>query len=413
VADPKPKKNRFHIALTLESRSEFNKKIPVFEITAKESAEAKALLKDICAGNVSQLLKINIKPKPPPKGVKPVGPTANTKVLAKMFAEANEKDRALSGLVEIAKQELVRSKLISKKLADEGNIKLGNETISIRHFLYLVRDALGNRTTSGEAASVGRAINQRGGVFFEFFIPLFSEVQQAEKNTAIENLKYYLASAGREKELDIALKNLEAHYSGAKSFTPPANINPKELSLEQNLDIVNQAFNLFGRITPDIYIFRDTELRASSKEVSDYFSGLMIKTGKKSVTIIPNAIGESKFESVTPDLIPQMIESVARISKLPIGSEFLTGVSEVKVSWGKTVLTILQSEVDPPAAKFKQYEEKIRKASGSKQLKNLTTLKLTKTEEATTARKIIKLFVELAKEFKTQEEQIEKLKTKK
>jgi len=295
-------------------------------------------------------------------------------------------------------------------LANEGNIKLGNEIISIRQFLYLVRDALGNRTTSGEDGSVGRAINQRGGVFYEFFIPLFSEVQQAEKKAAIENLTQYLTSKGRQKEIESALKNLEAHYAGPKDIKLPDNVHPENLTLDQQLELVNHLFNVVGRITPDIYVFRDTELRASGKEVSDYFSGLMIKSGKDSVTIMPNAIGESKFESVTAGLIDQIIKSVFRISKLQISSEFILGAKKVDVVWGKTVVTILQSEVDPPAAKFEDFKEQIKKASGSKQLKIIPTLKLTKTEEATTARKIIKIFVDLAKEFKAQEDLLNKTK---
>ena len=407
--------NRYRIADEAAAGAclkKYGLEIPAHKLEKSKSTTIIEMLKDIILGVLSNNTISKLKSNSP-KDISLDQSNPNSKALREWLNNSIEKVNTIKSLIEIVKTKLIFEKLLPTELADLGVVKLGDAYLTIHNILYLALDALGNRTTSGKEASIESAKNQRGGVFFQYLIPLFKETQLHEKKVAIENITHYLTSIGREQDIPSILNNLEAYYDGDRKYkTPNIEIGEKidKLPLEKSSQLINNAFNVAGRLAPGIHIFRETEFRADSKEISDYFSGfLILHEDGITVTVIPNSIGESKFVSVTPDLIPQMIETVSRFSTKTISSESLSSFEKINILWGKSLLTIMQSEVEPPVAQFKDYEDKIKKSAKAKELQ-VRTLKLTKGEEALKSRKIIEIIINIARDFKIEQDLLSKTK---
>jgi len=292
--------------------------------------------------------------------------------------------------------------LLKKKgLIEEGAMRLGTLRIDPRAGVALLSEALAY-SAPRSAAGAGRRVNTRGGVFYELLMPFHENVITAETRLACQEAEQIIR--GRGKAAGLSAAQIDAQVNAARETITARMAGMSRVATEgQALSTAADGVALMesGPVAENLWMVRLTGMRdVNGKLVADHFRALA-SFEKNTTKLIPIGLGESKFVSGAGKIIPQMIETVARVSD-GVTAMNLPRVGKVEVQWGSEVVVIIQSEEAPPPRHFDDLAQKLAAEANTTQPLKATPITMVNRQGADDARKLVTTILDELKERKAQ-----------
>ncbi len=292
--------------------------------------------------------------------------------------------------------------LLKKKgLIEDGAMRLGNLRIEPRSGVALLSEAL-TYSAPTSAAGAGRRVNTRGGVFYELLMPFHEKVITEETRVACKEAEQIIRERGKTAKLSPA--QIDAEVTAVRDTITARMAGMSRVATEgQALGTTADGVALMesGPVADNLWMIRQTGMRdLNGKLVADHFRTL-VSFEKNSATLIPIGVGESKFVSGAGKIIPQVIETVARVSE-GVTATNLPRMGKVEVQWGSEVVVVIQSEAAPPPGHFEDLAQKLAAEANTTRPLKATPITMVNKEGADNARELVKTVLDELKERKAQ-----------
>jgi 3-polyprenyl-4-hydroxybenzoate decarboxylase len=281
----------------------------------------------------------------------------------------------------------VLSTLEKRGLIKDGVMRLGSLRINPRAGVVLLSEALAY-SAPGNLAAAARRVNTRGGVFYEMLMPFHEKVIVEETRVASQEAERIIRVRGQAAGLGAG--QIEAQVSAVRETVSARMAGMSRVAFEgeavsRGADGV--ALMDSGRVAEGLWMVRMTTMRdVNGKLVADHFRALV--SFEKDVTrLVPIGLGESKFRSGAGKIVPQMIETVARVSD-GVTAANLPRTGKVEVQWGSEVIAVIQSEEPPPTSHFEDLAQRLSAEAGSPV--RATPIPMVNKQGADDAREIVK-----------------------
>jgi len=290
--------------------------------------------------------------------------------------------------------------LLKKKgLIEDGVMRLGSLRIDPRAGVALLSEALAY-SAPRSAAGAGRRVNTRGGVFYELLMPFHENVIAEETRVACREAERIIRGRGEAAALSPA--QIDTQVNAVRETITARLAGMSRVATEgQALSTTADGVALMesGPVAADLWMIRLTSMRdVNGRLVADHFRTLA-SFEKNATRLIPVGLGESKFVSGSGKIIPQMIETLARVSE-GVTATNLPRAGKVEVQWGSELVVIIQSEEAPPPGHFANLAQKIAAEANAVQPLKATPITMVNQQGAADARKLVETVLDELRERK-------------